>query len=86
MEQTECAGAVAASGLRYDMQGRDCAEVRTGEERQEPSAGEARRLKPIYTPLDGGSLVAIALFKLIKGVPGLLEGIGLDGMEWASRA
>lgn len=56
MEKTEYVGAVAAGGLRYDIEGRDRAEVRPREERQDPSAGEDRRLKLIYTPLDGGSI------------------------------
>ena len=55
MENTECVGAVAAGGLRHDVQGWDRTEVRTREEPPGPSAGEDRRLKLIYTPLDGGS-------------------------------
>jgi hypothetical protein len=55
MEKTKCVGAVAAGGLRHDVQGGNRTEVRTREERHGPSAREDRRLKLIYTPLDGGS-------------------------------
>jgi hypothetical protein len=37
----------------------DHAEGKTREEQHERSAGEDRSLKPIYTPLDGGSTRAV---------------------------
>ena len=64
MEKTECVGAIATGGLRHDIQGWDRTEVRIREERQGPSAREDRRLKPIYTPLDGGSTSVPASFRL----------------------
>ncbi|MGE3976721.1 MAG: tyrosine-type recombinase/integrase, partial [Nitrospira sp.] len=48
-------------GLREDVSGWDHAEVKTREEQQERSAREDCRLKPIYTPLDGGSAFRTAL-------------------------
>lgn len=52
MAEAECTGAAPAGGLWRDVQEWGDAEVSKREERRESSAGEDRRLKPIYTPLD----------------------------------
>lgn len=44
-----------AGGLRCDVHRWGEAKVRKWRERRESSAGEDRRLNPIYTPLDGDS-------------------------------
>lgn len=60
MERIECVGAIAAGSLRHDVQEWDRAEARTREERHGSSAREDRRLKLVYTPLDG-ALPSISL-------------------------
>lgn len=55
MEETECSAVAAAGRLGNEIQRWSDAEVETHEERREPSTGKDRRLKSIYTLLDGSS-------------------------------